>query len=116
MLVPRATLIPRVYIISTLYADVAGQREASPAKPGDHFSFFAETDLLCALSTCPGGDLSVYGWGGDSAQRMLATCKPLGVAIYEIKERDEVLRGWTESVKAGYNGFHGFKTPVFGEE
>lgn len=30
-------------------------REPCPAKPGDYFEFFAEIDLLCALSTCPGG-------------------------------------------------------------
>ena len=30
-----------------------------PARTGDHLEFFAEIDLLCALSTCPGGDLSV---------------------------------------------------------
>ena len=31
----------------------------SPARKGDYFEFFAEIDLLCAISTCPGGDLSV---------------------------------------------------------
>src|SRR5260370_40522643 len=25
-----------------------------PARTGDHLEFFAEIDLLCALSTCPG--------------------------------------------------------------
>ena len=29
-----------------------------PAIAGSYFEFFAEIDLLCALSTCPGGDLS----------------------------------------------------------
>lgn len=29
--------------------------EASPARPGEYFEFFAEIDVLCALSTCPGG-------------------------------------------------------------
>jgi len=29
-----------------------------PAVAGSYFEFFAEIDLLCALSTCPGGDLS----------------------------------------------------------
>lgn len=29
--------------------------ETSPAKPGEYFEFFAEVDVLCALSTCPGG-------------------------------------------------------------
>src|SRR6266536_4983041 len=78
-------------------------REASPAKPTDYFTFFAETDVLCAMSTCPGGDLSVYGWGGNSAKRMLDTCRPLGVAVFAIVEREEVLKGWKESERARYN-------------
>lgn len=68
------------------------------------------------MSTCPGGDLSVYGWGGDSAQRMLDTCRPLGVAIYEIEGKDEVLKNWKESQSPGYKGFHGLKIPVFGKK
>jgi uncharacterized protein YcgI (DUF1989 family) len=94
-----------------------------PAKPGDYFSVFAETDLLCALSTCPGGDLSIYGWGEESARRMLETCRPIVVEVCEIPEgkSEVVLEGWTESVvanrgEAGYEGFHGFKLPVFGEQ
>ena len=35
----------------------------SPAKQGDFFEFLAEIDLLCAISTCPHGDLSVQVWG-----------------------------------------------------
>jgi uncharacterized protein YcgI (DUF1989 family) len=91
------------------------QREPSPAKPTDYFTFFAETDVLCAMSTCPGGDLSVYGWGGDSAKRMLDTCRPLGVVVYDIVGKEEVLKGWKESETPGYNGMHGLKTPVFGQ-
>ena len=30
--------------------------KASPVRPGDHLEFFAEIDLLGALSACPGGD------------------------------------------------------------
>jgi hypothetical protein len=67
------------------------------------------------MSTCPGGDLSVYGWGEDAAQRMLGTCKPLGVAVYDILEREQVLKGWKESERPAYNGMHGLKIPVFGE-
>ena len=29
--------------------------EASPAGIGEYFEFFAEIDVLCALSACPGG-------------------------------------------------------------
>lgn len=98
------------------YATNTSFREASPAKAGDYFTFFAETDLLCAMSTCPGGDLSVYGWGGDSAQRMLDTCRPLGVAVYEIEGKDEILKDWKESQSPGYKGHHGLKIPIFGQQ
>ncbi|TVY76076.1 Uncharacterized protein LSUE1_G005431 [Lachnellula suecica] len=104
-----------VFQVTGLNKDGKYFMEACPAKPGDYFTFFAETDLLCALSTCPGGDLSVYGWGEDSAKRMLATCRPLGVAVYEMKHREEVLKGWKESERPAYKGMHGLKTPVFGE-
>ena len=30
--------------------------KASPVRPGDYMEFFAEIDLLGALSACPGGD------------------------------------------------------------
>ena len=37
--------------------------ETCPAKPGDYFEFFCEVDVTCAISACPGGDLSNWGWG-----------------------------------------------------
>lgn len=52
-----------------------------PAKPGDFFEFFAELDLLCALSTCPGGDLSVPLWRPD-ARDPIDVCRPLAVEVY----------------------------------
>jgi len=33
--------------------------KASPARKGDFLEFFAEMDVLCAISVCPHGDLSV---------------------------------------------------------
>ena len=41
---------------------------ACPAKKGDCLEFFAEIDLLCALSTCPGGDLSVRCAAGGAGK------------------------------------------------
>lgn len=67
------------------------------------------------MSTCPGGDLSVYGWGEDSAKRMLETCRPLGVKVFDISRREEVLESWKESEVSTYKGWHGLKVPVFGE-
>ena len=63
----------------------------SPAKQGDFFEFFAEIDLLCAISTCPQGDLSVPAWGSDAADP-ISTCRPLGVEVYQ--PQPELLEGW----------------------
>ncbi len=86
----------------------------SPAKQGDYFEFFAEIDLLCALSACPGGDLSVDLWGPD-ARDPLEVCRPLGVQVYNIDA--SLLDGWTPPVSPPYRGAHGIKRPDFsGEE
>ncbi|MGE0802175.1 MAG: urea carboxylase-associated family protein [Lautropia sp.] len=79
---------------------------ASPAQQGAYLEFFAEIDLLCALSTCPGGDLSVPLWGPD-AQDPLTVCRPLGVEIYQLDER--VLAGWQRPDVAAYDGAHGMQ-------
>jgi uncharacterized protein YcgI (DUF1989 family) len=77
---------------------------ASPAKVGDHIEFFAEIDLLCALSTCPGGDLSVPLWGPD-ARDPLEVCRPLGIEVHEIDKA--LLKDWTSPDVAAYGGGHG---------
>jgi len=46
---------------------------------------------------------------------MLDTCRPLGVAVYELENKDVVLQDWKESERAAYKGHHGLKVPVFGE-
>ncbi len=78
--------------------------KACPAKKGDYLEFFAEIDLLCALSTCPGGDLSVPMWGPD-ARDPLDVCRPLGVEIYRIAPA--LLEGWSSPERAAYKGQHG---------
>lgn len=93
--------------------------EASPAKPGDYIEFFAEQDLLMALSTCPGGDLSKWGWGEGSAgdeedgkQSMWDCCREIKVEIFEIDERARyVLKSWEEPKRSEYKGMHGMKIP-----
>src|SRR5699024_11240170 len=81
--------------------------DTCPARPGDHFEFFAEIDLLCALSTCPGGDLSVrmFGPGAASTQEQLAHCHPLGVEVFTIDEA--ALEGWRPPETAAYEGARG---------
>ena len=76
----------------------------SPAKQGDFFEFFAEIDLLCAISTCPHGDLSVQVWGEDEGDP-IDTCHPLGVEVYE--PRPELLEGWQSPPTSDYRGIHG---------
>ena len=60
--------------------------KASPARPGDFIEFFAEIDLLAALSTCPGGDCGA-GHSSDTA-----ACYPLRVSIF--RPRADRLGGW----------------------
>ena len=80
----------------------------SPAKQGDFFEFFAEIDLLCAISTCPHGDLSVAMWGPGAADP-LSTCRPLGVEIYQPDP--ELLEGWSPPPPVDYRGVHGLDAP-----
>lgn len=44
---------------------------------------------------------------------MLDTCRPLGVAVYNIVGKEEILKDWKESERAKYKGFHGLEVPVF---
>jgi uncharacterized protein YcgI (DUF1989 family) len=76
----------------------------SPARPGDFFEFLAEIDLLCALSTCPGGDLSIPLWG-PGAGDTLAVCRPLAVEVYQPPPA--LLAGWAPPAPAAYRGLHG---------
>ena len=78
--------------------------KASPAKAGDFLEFFAEVDLLCALSACPGGDLSVPLWGPD-ARDPIDVCRPLGVEVYAVAPA--CLEGWSPPQPASYGGLHG---------
>ena len=79
---------------------------ASPAKTGDHLEFFAEIDLLCALSTCPGGDLSVPLWGPD-ARDPIDVCRPLAVEVHALDP--DLLDGWKSPESPAYKGGHGLK-------
>jgi uncharacterized protein YcgI (DUF1989 family) len=73
--------------------------KASPVRPGDFIEFFAEIDLLGALSACPGGDC------GSSHSDDSTPCYPLIVEIY--KPADETLEGWSPWPKNGYDRTHG---------
>ena len=91
--------------------------EPSPAKKDDYLEMFAEQPLLMALSTCPGGDLSAWGWGegggGEEGAKksMLDCCRPLKVEVYSLKEK-KALEGWTEPQPPPYRGLHGVNVPL----
>jgi hypothetical protein len=82
--------------------------KACPARRGDYLEFFAEVDLLCALSTCPGGDLSVPLWGPD-ARDPIDVCRPLGVEVHRVDPA--LLAGWSSPPRAAYAGRHGLRGP-----
>ena len=73
--------------------------KASPVRPGDFIEFFAEIDLLGALSACPGGDC------GSSHSDDLTPCYPLHVEIY--RPADGALGDWQPPDKPGYSRGHG---------
>jgi uncharacterized protein len=73
--------------------------KASPVRPGDHVEFFAEIDLLGALSACPGGDC------GSSHSSDQQACFPLLVEVY--RPAAGTLDGWTEPARNGYSRTHG---------
>ena len=68
--------------------------KASPVRPGDYLEFFAEIDLLGALSACPGGDCS----SGHSSD--VAKCYPLKVEIFRPANPP---KGWTQPAKNDYH-------------
>ena len=73
--------------------------KSSPARPGDYLEFFAETDLLGVLSTCPGGDC------GSEHSSDVAKCYPLKVTIWNVDK--EYLNGVRLSNISSYNRNHG---------
>jgi uncharacterized protein len=73
--------------------------KASPVRPGDFIEFFAEIDLLAALSACPGGDC------GTSHSDDAAKCYPLRVEIH--RPRAGALAGWRSPPPNRYSRTHG---------
>ena len=71
----------------------------SPVRPGDYIEFFAEINLLCALSACPDGDCSASHAGGTQA------CFALKVEIRQPSTN--ALSGWRETAPSDYSRTHG---------
>ncbi|AHC99890.1 urea carboxylase-associated family protein [Leisingera methylohalidivorans] len=73
--------------------------KASPVRPGDYLEFFAEIDILGALSACPGGDCSAEHSSDTAA------CHPLLIEIFAPAAG--ALKGWQSPQRNGYDGSHG---------
>ncbi|MGJ8616006.1 MAG: urea carboxylase-associated family protein [Sulfitobacter sp.] len=73
--------------------------KASPVRPGDYIEFFAEIDLLGALSACPGGDCSAEH-SSDAA-----ACYPLLIEVFAPDS--QALENWQSPARNGYDGTHG---------
>jgi uncharacterized protein YcgI (DUF1989 family) len=99
-----------VFQVTGLDTDGKYFMEASPAKSGDFIEFFAEIDLLCALSTCPGGDLSTWGWGEGSGGNMKDVCRPIKVEMLRLND-ESLLSAWQPPKQPNYKGNHGMKIP-----
>lgn len=83
----------------------------SQARKGDYVEFFCEVECLMALSACPWGDLSVWGFGQQAESRMRGTCRELGVEVWAVVGEERVLEGWEEMGCSAYAGVHGLGVP-----
>ena len=72
--------------------------KASPVRPGDYIEFFAEIDLLGALSACPGGDCSTEHSSDQAA------CHPLLVEVFRPASPPV---SWAPAAPNGYDRSHG---------
>lgn len=95
-----------IFQVTGLTADDRYFVKPSPARKGDFLELFAEIDVLCAISTCPHGDLSVQMWGA-AAGDPLATCRPLGVEVWQPDPT--LLAGWRPPMPSDYHGDHGLR-------
>ena len=73
--------------------------KASPVRPGDYLEFFAEINLLGALSACPGGDCS------SEHSSDTAACYPLLIEVFAPAQ--DALDGWSSPPINGYDRSHG---------
>jgi hypothetical protein len=73
--------------------------KASPVRAGDYLEFFAEIDLLGALSACPGGDCSAEHSSDTAA------CHPLSVEVFRPRVAPP---GWVAPKVSGYDRSHGW--------
>ncbi len=73
--------------------------KASPVRPGDALTFFAEIDVIVGLSACPGGDC------GAEHSSDTAPCHPLEIDV--LHPDKAALAGWQPPARNGYDRTHG---------
>lgn len=63
---------------------------------------------LTMVGTCPGGDLSQWGFGAASEKMMIKCCRPLRVEVFKLENNDHLKSaGWKPSTPSEYQGKHG---------
>lgn len=104
--IPHAQAEPHIHDVLNVFMCTGFTRDtgqyfmkASPVRPGDTLEFFAEINVLGALSACPGGDCSTVH-SSDHAQ-----CHPLLVETF--KPDAATLENWSPPPVNGYNRRHG---------
>lgn len=104
--IPLAEAEPHIHDVLNVFMCTGFTRDthqyfmkASPVRPGDFIEFFAEMDLLAALSACPGGDC------GSSHSSDSAPCYPLKIEVYRPAPGD--LAGWQPPPPNAYSRTHG---------
>jgi uncharacterized protein YcgI (DUF1989 family) len=104
--VPLAEAEPHVHDVLNVFMCTGFTRDtgqyfmkASPVRTGDALTFFAEIDLLGALSACPGGDCSSEHSSDHAA------CYPLDVTV--LAPEAGALAGWAPPPLNGYDRSHG---------
>ena len=60
------------------------------------------------IGTCPGGDLSLWGFGADSEKEMIKCCRPLKVEVFRHADEEFLYKaGWQPAETSKYQGKHG---------
>ena len=96
-----------MYQVTGLTAE--GRFFVNRARQGDdYFECFADDRRPCANLGVPHGDLSVPVWGPNAGDA-LATCRPLGVEIWQ--PAPDLLRGWRAPAVSDYRGGHALRGP-----
>ena len=104
--VPLAMAEPHVHDVLNVFMCTGFTRDtgqyfmkASPVRPGDYLEFFAEQELLGALSACPGGDCSAEH-SSDTA-----VCYPLRVEV--LAPAPDAMKDWQPAPRTTYDRSHG---------